>query len=175
MSDLEQTVLRFASDKLQQNSSRIQDCLGRLSEEQIWMRGGENLNTIGNLVLHVCGNMNQWIGTGIGGRPDTRQRDAEFAAQGGLTGSQLWEHLRNSVDQATADIAGADVDRLGDPVVLQGYSRTGIEAILHVMEHFGQHTGQIIFATKLLTGEDLGYYRHLSAQAAPAAAPDPLP
>jgi hypothetical protein len=45
---------------------------------------------------------------------------------------------------------------------VQGYDKSILEAIYHVVEHFSLHTGQIIYATKLLRKEDLGFYKHLN-------------
>ncbi len=165
---LEELFLKFATGKLNQLSTRIVDCLGRLSDEQIWVRGNENQNAIGNLVLHLCGNVRQWILSGVGGQPDVRERDAEFAARGSLSGSELAARLESTMAEALAVIGSMTGDRLRAAVRIQGYDVSVLEAIGHVTEHFAQHTGQIIFATKLLTGKDLGYYRHLSKAAAHA-------
>ncbi|MDX2154667.1 MAG: DinB family protein [Bryobacteraceae bacterium] len=161
---LDRLFLEFSASKLRQFSSRIEDCLGRLTPEQIWQREQESNNSIGNLVLHLSGNVRQWIGTGIGGLPPVRDRDAEFAARGGLSADQLARALRESVDPALDIIAGLTAERLEVTIEVQGYPVTVLEAVYHVVEHFAQHTGQILFATKLFTGGDLGYYRHLSAK-----------
>ena len=81
---IEQAFLKYSADQLLTFSGRIEDCLGRLTAEQIWTRNSENQNAVGNLVLHLCGNVRQWIIGGIGGRPDIRDRDSEFAARGGM-------------------------------------------------------------------------------------------
>ena len=159
---IEQQFLKFSADKLDQLSGRIADCLNRLSPDQIWMRNADNENAVGNLVLHLCGNVGQWIGSGIGGRPDTRQRDGEFAARGSLTAAQLIERLTAAVSDAANIIRNVPAGRLLEPLTIQKYDVTVMEAIYHVVEHFSQHTGQIIFATKMLTGHDLGYYKHLN-------------
>jgi uncharacterized damage-inducible protein DinB len=156
---IEQDFLTFSADKLTQLSGRIQDCLGRLSSEQIWMRNSDNENSVGNLVLHLCGNVGQWIGSGVGGKPDTRQRDAEFAARGG---AELRNRLDTTIAEATAIIRNLPIARLSEKTTIQKYNVTLMEAIYHVVEHFSEHTGQIIFATKLLTSQDLGYYKHLN-------------
>jgi len=148
---------------------RIEKCLGMLTPEQVWARGGANENAVGNLVLHLCGNVRQWIISGIGGVVDTRDRDAEFAAQGGASVAELGARLRETVDEATAVIAALAPERLPETLVIQGYKVTALEAIYHVVDHFSMHTGQILFVTKMLTGEDLGFYRHLSGNR-PAAA-----
>jgi uncharacterized damage-inducible protein DinB len=158
---IEQDFLKFSADKLTQLSGRIQDCLGRLSSEQIWTRSTDNENSVGNLVLHLCGNVGQWIGSGVGGKPDTRQRDAEFAARGNVQPTELTERLDQAISEAVGIVRNLPHTRLAETTTIQKYNVTLMEAIYHCVEHFAQHTGQIIFATKLLTGEDLGYYKHL--------------
>ncbi len=159
---IEHDFLTFSADKLTQLSGRIQDCLGRLSSEQVWARNNDNENSVGNLVLHLCGNLGQWIGSGVGGKPDTRQRDTEFAARGSVQPAELSGRLGQAVSEAAGIIRHLPHARLSDKITIQKYDVTFLEAIYHVVEHFSQHTGQIIFATKLLTGEDLGYYKHLN-------------
>jgi uncharacterized damage-inducible protein DinB len=156
---LDRLFLGFSMAKLNQLTARIMDCLGRLQEDQIWARGSENENAVGNLVLHLCGNLRQWILTGIGGVPDVRVREREFAARGGANASQLADDLRTTVVEAVGILDGLTAGRLCDPLRIQAYDTTVLEAIYHVVEHFAQHTGQIIYATKLATGADLGYTR----------------
>lgn len=168
----EMVFLRFSRGKLAQLAARIEDCLGRLSEEEIWLRPNPQLNAAGNLVLHLCGNVRQWIGHGAAGLPDVRKRDAEFAARGGVTRQELLERLGATMREADAILAELPAERLLAEVTLQGYRVTVLEAIYHAVEHFSQHVGQIIYLTKLLRGEDLGYYRHLSQK---GERTDPLP
>ena len=152
--------------RLKQSLSRIETCLGKLTEERVWARGSENENAIGNLVLHLAGNVRQWIVAGVGGAPDTRERDGEFSARGGSSIPELKERLRGIVGEAAAVIGAVTRERLAERVVIQKYEVSVLEAIYHVVEHFSLHTGQIIFATKLLTGSDMGFYPHLRASAA---------
>jgi len=163
MDTLDHLFLDYSVRKLGQLCERIQDCLGRLTDEQIWTRGAETENAVGNLVLHLSGNVRQWIVSAVGGAADARRRDAEFAARGGATGAELAGHLRGTIDEATAVLAALSLERLSERIRVQDYDGSVLEAVYHVVEHFSGHTGQIIFATKLLTGKDLGYYRHLSA------------
>jgi uncharacterized damage-inducible protein DinB len=166
--NIAELFLAFSVDKLKQNCTRIQDCLAKLTAEQVWLRGSENQNSVGNLVLHLCGNIKQWIGTGIGGAPDTRDRDSEFAAKGGLSPADLSERLAQTVAEILPILRNVTAEQLCEVTRVQNYERSKLEAIYHVVEHFSGHTGQIIFATKLLTGEDLGYYKHLSSRTAAA-------
>ena len=159
---VESLFLQYSVDKLQQFTSRIEVCLGKLTEDQIWARGGQNENAIGNLVLHLSGNVRQWIVSSLGNNPTPRDRDSEFSARGGPAAAELAALLRETVAQALQVISGLDTDRLTQTYGIQNYRVSGVEAVYHVVEHFAQHTAQIIVATKLLTGADLGYYRHLS-------------
>jgi uncharacterized damage-inducible protein DinB len=157
--------IEFSAGKLQQLCGRIEDCLGRLTYDQIWMRNSGNENAVGNLVLHLCGNVTQWIGSGVSGRPDHRQRDNEFAARGDVQPAELATRIHAVIDDAAAVIRSLTAARLAERTIVQGFDLTILEAVYHVVEHFSMHTGQILFATKLLTGQDLGYYHDLAALA----------
>jgi uncharacterized damage-inducible protein DinB len=157
----EEVFLRFSAEKLEQLHGRIQDCLARLTGEQIWTRHSENQNAVGNLALHLAGNVRQWIGSGVAGWPDHRERDAEFDARGGKSAEELAELLKIRVTEAVSIVRTLPVARLTERITPQGYDVTVLEAIAHVVEHFSMHTGQIILLTKILTGEDLAYYQHL--------------
>lgn len=154
--------LKCSADRLDQLRGRIHDCVGRLDDGQVWLRHSGNENAIGNLVLHLCGNVRQWIGHAVAGNPDQRDRDSEFDARGGLGKADLLHKLDEVVDAAVNSIRTLPPARLEEQTEVQKYHVTILEVIYHVVEHFAQHTAQIIFATKLLTGQDLGYYKHLS-------------
>lgn len=158
---VETLFLQYSVDKLQQFTSRIEVCLGKLTDHQIWARGGQNENAIGNLVLHLTGNVRQWIVSSLGENPTPRDRDSEFSARGGRAAAELAAAMRETVEQALQVISGLDNDRLTRTYEIQNYRVSGVEVVYHVVEHFAQHTGQIIFATKMLTGDDLEFYRHL--------------
>ena len=169
----EEIFVQFSAEKLEQLHGRIQDCLTRLTPEQIWTRNSENENAVGNLVLHLSGNVRQWIGSGVAGLPDHRKRDAEFDARGGMAPAELAELLRTRVAEAIDIIRATPAARLTERITPQGYDVTVLEAIAHVVEHFSQHTGQIILLTKMLTGDDLGYYQHLRGSGRGVGAPLP--
>lgn len=169
----EEIFLKFSAEKLEQLHGRIQDCLSRLTPDQIWARGSENENAVGNLVLHLAGNIRQWIGSGVAGLPDHRQRDTEFDARGGMAHVELAALLKTRVDESLTIIRGVSPARLPERITPQGYDVTVLEAIAHVVEHFSMHTGQIILLTKMLTGQDPGYYQHLRGSGRSTGAPLP--
>jgi uncharacterized damage-inducible protein DinB len=157
----DQAFVGYSCDKLQQLTERICGCLDRLNHEQVWYRGGGNENAIGNLILHLCGNLRQWIGFGVDGQPDVRSRDEEFAARGGLANHELKNRLRSTVTDTVRIIRSLTPERLEQTTQIQGYRVTVLQAVYHGVEHFSGHAGQIIFSTKHFTGEDLGFYSHL--------------
>ena len=169
---IDQLFLNYSADQLLTFCGRIEDCLGRLTAEQVWMRTSDNQNAVGNIVLHLAGNVRQWIIGAVGGQPDIRDRASEFAARGGMQPAELALKLKGTVSEAAEIIRQFPPERLTERKVIQKfYDATLMEAIYHVVEHFGMHTGQVIFATKLLTGEDLKYYQHLNEPAGAAGTP----
>jgi len=137
----------------------IEACVLKLDSDQIWNRGGDTQNSIGNLILHLCGNVRQWIGWSIGGLPDIRVREREFEGSSRMGTPELLVKLKGTVDEAVSILASFPAERLTDRVPTQDGELAALEVIYQVVGHFQQHTGQIIFATKLLTGEDLGFYK----------------
>ncbi len=155
----------FSCNKLEQLTERICDCLDRLDNDKLWLRSSENENAVGNLVLHLCGNVRQWIGFGVGGKPDIRERDLEFSPRGGIGSGELKDRLRIVTSEAIAILRGLTPARLEQITRVQDYEMPILVAVYHVVEHFSMHTGQIIFCTKQFTGKDLGFYAHLKASA----------
>jgi hypothetical protein len=159
---VEQIFLTEAADKLAENVDRIETCVPKLPAELLWARESENENAVGNLLLHLEGNLRQWILSGIGGAPDARHRPTEFSARSGPPGSVLVANLRAVVNDAVRVIRTLPPARLTEPVRIQGYDTTVLAAIFHVVEHFSGHTYQIILLTKRATHEDLGFYGYLA-------------
>lgn len=137
---------------------RIKNCLGRLTEEQIWWRPNPRSNSIGNLVLHLCGNVRQWIVSGVGEETDVRKRSQEFDEQGPVARVELLQLLDNLEPDVRRILAKVDPEALMTVKPVQVYEHTVLTMLIHVTEHFSYHTGQIAWITKLLTDEDLGFY-----------------
>ncbi len=141
---------------------RLRQCVESLSEEQIWWRPNASSNSIGNLVLHLNGNVRQWLVDSFNKREDKRDRPAEFAARGEISGAKLLETLEWTVHEAVMVL-----DRLTEADLLaryeiQGYVVYGLDAVYQVIEHFGLHYGQITYITKMLKDQDLGFYKELN-------------
>ena len=138
---------------------RLGRCLDLLTEPDVWRRPAPNCNSVGNLLLHLAGNITQWILVPFAGRPDDRNRPAEFAATSGASGKDLLLRLATVVDEACAAVDAQSVDELlRERTIQQRYRETGLAAILHVMEHMSGHSGQIYAFTKQVTGRDLAFY-----------------
>jgi uncharacterized damage-inducible protein DinB len=137
---------------------RIERCLEKLSDEEIWWRPGEGSNSIGNLLLHLSGNASQWITSGIGGRPDTRVRQDEFDERRVRPRSELLKRLKETLAEVDGVLDSVQPSMLLETRRIQGREVTVLEAVFHVVEHFSMHTGQIILLTKMLKAEDLRFY-----------------
>jgi uncharacterized damage-inducible protein DinB len=136
---------------------RILRCLKELSLQQIWWRPHEASNSVGNLVLHLEGNVRQWIISGLGGAPDKRQRDLEFSERRPVQRQALAKRLQKTVGEACRVLHNLSAEDLVRVHTTQKYQVTGLEAAFHVAEHFSHHAGQIILITKMLTGSDLKF------------------
>ena len=135
--------------------SRILRCLDKMSDEEIWWRPNEASNSAGNLVLHLSGNVRQWIISGLGGAADTRERDLEFGERGPVARRELATRLRTAVNEACRVLKKLTPQSLARKYTIQGYHATGVVAVSHVCEHFAHHAGQIIYITKMRQGKDL--------------------
>ena len=172
---LEADFLTSAADKLAENLDRIETCLTELPPPSLWARDSDTENAVGNLLLHLEGNVRQWILSGIGAGPDERDRPSEFSARTGANASVLFAKLRGTVGEALALIRSLPHRRLTEEVSIQGSDTTVLSAIFHVVEHFSGHTYQIILLTKRFTGKDLGFYGYLEKTGRRETAEERLP
>ena len=162
-SNLSSLFLKFSRHKLlEQYWPRLKSCVESLTEEQIWWRPNEASNSIGNLLLHLNGNLRQWLVASFGQLEDTRNRPAEFNERLRIPASALLDKLGATMEEASNVLSRLTEQDLRSPMEIQGYKVTGLEAIYQVVEHFGLHFGQIAYITKMLRDEDLGFYRELN-------------
>jgi uncharacterized damage-inducible protein DinB len=162
-SQLASLFLEFSHQKLLgQFWPRMKECVAPLTGEQVWWRPNEASNSIGNLLLHLDGNVRQWLVDSFNKNQDRRNRPAEFAAQSGLSAADLLARLGATLKEADQVLERLTVDELLAPIEIQGYHTRGLDAIYHVVEHFGLHYGQIVYIIKSLLGKDLGFYKELN-------------
>jgi uncharacterized damage-inducible protein DinB len=138
---------------------KLLHCVERLSDEDLWWRPNEVSNSVGNLVLHLCGNVRQWIVSSVGGVEFKRDRDAEFAARGPVPKSELIANLKQALVEVDNVLANLKSDQLLERVKIQTYDVSTLQAVYHVVEHFGYHLGQILYIYKLRAGVDPEFYK----------------
>jgi len=134
-------------------------CVEQMSEEDLWWRPNEISNSAGNLILHLCGNMRQWIVSSIGGAEFNRDRDREFSARGPVAKTELIANLKLVTSAVDQTLAGLKDERMLQRLKIQKYDVSTLQAIYHVVEHFGYHLGQILYIFKLRTGTDPQFYK----------------
>ena len=162
-SDVSSLFLEFSRHKLLDHYwPRLRTAVESLTDEQIWWRPNDASNSIGNLILHLNGNVRQWLVCSFNRQQDLRDRPAEFAAETELTASQLLERLGATMNESAQVLARLTEADLIAPYEIQGYHVSGLEAVYQVVEHFGLHYGQIAYIAKSLSGRDLGFYRELN-------------
>jgi uncharacterized damage-inducible protein DinB len=137
---------------------RILTCLDQLSNEQIWWRPNESSNSIGNLILHLSGNVRQWIGSGLGSLPDHRKRQIEFDERRPIDKERLVSDLLSNMAIAKSIISEVTTADLLKKRAVQTFQETGVTILIHVTEHFSYHTGQIAYITKMLKDRSLDFY-----------------
>jgi hypothetical protein len=155
--------LEFSRQKLLgQFWPRMKECVSPLTAEQVWWRPNDASNSIGNLLLHLDGNVRQWLVASFNKDEDQRNRPAEFAAHSGLSAADLLARLGATLDEAAKVLDRLTVNELLAPYEIQGYRVRGLDAVYQVVEHFGLHYGQIVYITKSLLAKDLGFHKELN-------------
>ena len=160
--------IEFSHQKLlEQYWPRLKQCVKSLTDEQVWWRPNPASNSIGNLMLHLNGNVRQWLVSSFKRLDDARDRPAEFRERQIIPASVLIDKLGATLNQASTVLRSVSEANLLATFEIQGYTVTGLHAIYQVVEHFGMHYGQIAYITKLLRGENLGFYRELDKTGRP--------
>jgi hypothetical protein len=142
-----------AAHELESAQARIVHCVGQLTDEQVWHRGLPGLNSIGNLILHLCGNLGQWVVSGLGGASDTRNRPAEFAERNGIPKAALLQKLDAVVAESKRILSRLHSRNLAELRRIQGFELTGAGAVFDTVPHFRGHTQEIVHITRVLLGD----------------------
>jgi uncharacterized damage-inducible protein DinB len=160
--DLPGAFREFSRHKLlEEYWPRLRSCVESLTDQQLWWRPNESSNSVGNLLLHLNGNVRQWLISSFRRLDDQRDRPAEFKEHRIIPAAVLLDALGATLNEASQVLASLEESDLSATLDIQGYTVTGMQAIYHVVEHFGMHYGQILYIAKLLRAEDLGFYREL--------------
>jgi uncharacterized damage-inducible protein DinB len=162
---LKTTVKEVKRRMFEESVPRIKKCLAQLSEEEIWWRPNAETVSVGNLVLHLNGNVRQWILSGLGKQPDHRQRQAEFDEKGPVPTEKLLSCLDELEKEVNIVLDQITSDDLVNIHAVQGFQESGMAILLHVTEHFSYHTGQITWMVKASKAVDMKYYGGMDLEA----------
>ena len=159
MDQISQLLIAEARYRLLEESiPRLEKCVSKMDKQGIWYRANPQTVSAGNLVSHLCGNVRQWLISGLGGRADHRNRDQEFDEEGPLETAVLLEMLKDlaqEIDTVLTEISTVD---LSETKTVQGFEVNGVSILVHVVEHFSYHVGQVTHMVKSRLGVDMGYY-----------------
>ncbi len=155
---LEEELKKIAASVMQQSGERIARCMSFLDEDEVWRDFNPHLVSVGNLILHLIGNLSQHVISGLGNESYTRQRDREFSDKPNLGKRELLEIFSRTVDRAARVVETLQVEDLTKRYIAQGHECSGAEDLITVIEHLSYHTGQLTFAVKYLKKVDVGYY-----------------
>jgi uncharacterized damage-inducible protein DinB len=166
--DLAETFISRSRYYLQSEyRTKIRAAVEALPPDALWWRANDQSNSVGNLLMHLAGNIRQWIVAGVGRQTDRRNRPGEFAARGGATASELLEVLETALDDVDAVIAGLTPEDLASRRTIQGREVSVLEAVYHVVEHFALHSGQIILVSKMHAPGAVRFYDDAGGLARP--------
>lgn len=155
---LVEELVKNALYRMDESTRMIIMSLDELTDDEVWQKPNASLNSIANLILHLCGNISQYIISSLGETEDKRNRDGEFIAISGLTKIELLQKLDDTVNTAKRVIFDATIAQFLKMRQVQGFSFSGVGVVLHAVEHYSYHTGQIAFWVKQLKNKDLGFY-----------------
>lgn len=147
--------------------TKIRLAVENLDDTAVWHRFNDTSNSIGNLLLHLSGNIRQWIVCGVGGETSDRNRASEFAARSGPRRDELLSLLEKTTrdaDTTLSRLVESDLDRT---LTIQGRETTILGAVYHVVEHFAMHTGQIIMLAKVHAPGQVKFYEDAGGIAIP--------
>lgn len=142
----------------EESQVRLERCLNELSEADIWWRPNENSNSVGNLVLHLTGNARQWILAGLGGTSDQRRRQAEFDERGPISRAELIQKVHDVMSEIDGVLDRLKPEDLERPIVVQSFDETGLSILIHVVEHFSYHVGQMAYIVKARLDKQTNFY-----------------
>jgi uncharacterized damage-inducible protein DinB len=146
---------------------KLRHCVDALPRAAVWARPNEGSNSIGNLLVHLTGNVTEWILGGVGGQTITRDRAGEFEQKDGADASTLLDNLEAVLREADSVLASLTAQDLERSIMIQGRETTVLAAVYHVVEHFAMHTGQIILLTKTYAPGKIHFYEDAGGLAQP--------
>lgn len=165
MNDLANDFKQNAVFRIKESSRMIEKCAGKLTDEQWIRRPNSVTNSIANLLMHLQGNITQYVIASVGMENDDRKRDQEFAPLTMVGVKDSLQAFQLTLDKAISVINEADVEELQRKRIVQGFKFSGLGCVLHAVEHLSYHTGQIALLTKLLLNEETEFYEGMDLNA----------
>ena len=152
-------IIKTSIDRIKINSDKIIKCIDYLNEAELWKDFSPHLVSYGNLLLHLIGNISQYIISGLGNTYLKRERDLEFTGKPGYSKEQLKENFLSTINKAVEVIESLDENSLTRIYNIQGNKISGVDTLIHVVEHISYHTGQIIWAVKYFKDVNPDFYK----------------
>jgi len=165
--DAAAVMIALSRRYLREYLTKIRLSVSVLDDRVIWARPNESSNSIGNLMLHLAGNVRQWIVSGVGKAPDVRDRQSEFDQRDPIPGPELIDKLETAISDVDRVLAALTPGDLFTHRIIQANDVTVLEAVYHVVEHFSMHTGQIILLTKRYAPGRVQFYEDAGGLAIP--------
>jgi len=161
MTNEEKVVMELVNNalyRIDESTRMIKKSLSIINEDEFWLKPNPSLNSIANLIVHLCGNITQYIISSLGENEDNRKRNLEFSVDNSGSKAEILAQLETTVNDAKRVIFDANIKQLLEVRAVQGFSFSGVGVIIHAVEHYSYHTGQIAFWVKQLKNKDLGFY-----------------
>jgi hypothetical protein len=156
--ELSKTLSDAARNELAEGMRKLEHCISQLSDEQVWWRPRPEMNSIANLMLHLSGNIRQWIIAAVGGAKDVRNRPAEFSDNSHRPKAAILAQLKATVDETDQVLAKLTASELVAPRRIQKFDTNVTGAVVHVVSHFRAHVQEIIHMTRQQLGEKYNFY-----------------
>ena len=153
LKSLSELVAQEAGGEFDEGLRIIKHCVDQLADDQVWWRPAESMNSIANLLLHLCGNVGQWIVSGVGGAADLRERQKEFDQRDSASKSELMQQLESAVTDVKNTLADVSAEEFLRTRLVQGNQVTGMQAIFHSAAHFRGHVQEIVHMTRCQLGD----------------------
>jgi len=159
---VDQIKSEFKRRMQEESLARIVQCIHLLGDESLWYTPNKNINSVANLVLHLSGNIKQYVHTTFGAQPDVRKRDLEFSSSKTHSKDELIKLIEDSINQAVQYVQKSVPTAFENNYDVQCFKESGISILIHVIEHTSYHVGQITQMTKWINDIDTGYYSGLA-------------
>ncbi len=152
-------IIKTSIARIKINADKISVCINYLNEEELWKDFSPRLVSYGNLLLHLIGNISQYIISGLGNTSFKRERDLEFSGKPGYSKDKLKNNFVLTINKAIKTIESLNQDSLMKIYNIQGKNISGVDTLIHVVEHLSYHTGQIIWAVKYFKNINPDFYK----------------